>query len=550
MTRTRLHLVLFCASVLVTVLPEIAAAQTTALVFQSESGDSVGGGISRSWTSADGNFTVTRNQRNGISAAVDGIAFGWYLHFSLPDNRQITPGHYTGATRYPSTPFVGMSVSGSGPGCTELTGRYLVREVAYGPTGDVLRFAVDVEQHCNNATPALFAALRFNSTVSLDMFPGTTSRFSLSMTVSPGGVVTGGGLACGSGDIACSTIFTSATPVTLVASPLDGYVFDGWSGGCAGGSTALVTVNTVRECAAAFTPATPVRPRTRLSFSSAPGDYIGQGSEQLHSFVNSRWSLVRSNDGNDLTFKVAGLGATAAVEWSLELRAPAGGVLQPGYFANASRAAVRTSSPGLDFHGNGRACSTVAGEFTVHQYVRDPGTGEVVAFAADFTQRCENLTAPPLTGRIEYWATYQVPTLCQTPDPFGGLGGGTCHNGGWLPPGMAIPGGSVATPPPPPPPLPGPTTPSLASCATPDPFSALGGGTCYDGGWLPPGMPVPSGGTPTPPPPPPPAATPTPPPASGGCTTSDPFAVLGGGTCYNGGWLPPGMPIPGGGGQP
>ncbi len=114
------------------------------------------------------------------------------------------------------------------------------------------------------------------------------------------------------------------------------------------------------------------------------------------------------------------------------------------------------------------------------------------------------------------------PGGCMTPDPFVALGGGTCHQGGWLPPGMPIPG----TPPPPPTP-----PPSGGGCSTPDPFVALGGGTCHQGGWLPPGMPIP--GTP-------------PPSLPGGCTTPDPFVALGGGTCHQGGWLPPGMPIPGG----
>ena len=74
----------------------------------------------------------------------------------------------------------------------------------------------------------------------------------------------------------------------------------------------------------------------------------------------------------------------------------------------------------------------------------------------------------------------------------------------------------VAPPPPPP----------AVLCVGTDPFVALGGGICCDGGWLPPGMVC----TVTPPPPPP-----------GACTTPDPFVALGGGTCCNGGWLPPGM---------
>ena len=61
------------------------------------------------------------------------------------------------------------------------------------------------------------------------------------------------------------------------------------------------------------------------------------------------------------------------------------------------------------------------------------------------------------------------------------MGGGTCYNGGWLPPGMLIPGG-VASPAPAPVPAPAPGT-----CATPDPFVALEHlvGACVDGGWVP-----------------------------------------------------------------
>ena len=114
---------------------------------------------------------------------------------------------------------------------------------------------------------------------------------------------------------------------------------------------------------------------------------------------------------------------------------------------------------------------------------------------------------------------------CGTPDPFVALGGGTCSNGGWLPPGMIAPSILPAPPTPPPPPPAAPSTPF--GCTTPDPFVSLGGGTCSRGGWLPPGMAAPAGG----------GGSSTP----GGCTTPDPFVSLGGGTCINGGWRPPGM---------
>jgi hypothetical protein len=92
---------------------------------------------------------------------------------------------------------------------------------------------------------------------------------------------------------------------------------------------------------------------------------------------------------------------------------------------------------------------------------------------------------------------------CTTPDPFAALGGGTCVNGGWLPPGSAP---APAPAPAPPPPTSGP------ACTGPDPFAAMGGGHCVNGGWVP-GV-------------------------AGGCVGPNPFAS--GGTCVNGGWVPSG----------
>ena len=121
------------------------------------------------------------------------------------------------------------------------------------------------------------------------------------------------------------------------------------------------------------------------------------------------------------------------------------------------------------------------------------------------------------------------PGGCTTPDPFAALGGGTCYQGNWLPSGMPIPGAPAPAP------SPTPTAPSTSTaCSTPDPFVALGGGTCFQGNWLPPGMPIPGSSTPA-------APAPT---SNVSCATPDPFVALGGGTCYQGGWFPPGMPLP------
>jgi hypothetical protein len=139
-------------------------------------------------------------------------------------------------------------------------------------------------------------------------------------------------------------------------------------------------------------------------------------------------------------------------------------------------------------------------------------------------------------------------TPCEGVDPFAAMGGGTCVGGEWLPPGHpGIPAGSTPTSTPDPTPAPSPAPADPTNCSTPDPFAALGGGTCHNGEWLPPGYPVPTTAPPTSDPAPAPApapvpSEPSPTPAPGGCTTPDPFEILGGGVCVAGEWLPPGFP--------
>jgi hypothetical protein len=56
-------------------------------------------------------------------------------------------------------------------------------------------------------------------------------------------------------------------------------------------------------------------------------------------------------------------------------------------------------------------------------------------------------------------------------------------------------------------------------------------------------MPIPGGGSPAPTPAPAPETVTAPLPAAEGCQAPDPFIALGGGTCFNGDWLPAGMEI-------
>ena len=130
---------------------------------------------------------------------------------------------------------------------------------------------------------------------------------------------------------------------------------------------------------------------------------------------------------------------------------------------------------------------------------------------------------------------------CVTPDPFMAIGGGACVNGGWIPAGMESTASASTSSDPVTDPLP-PST-SSPTCSTPDPFMAIGGGSCVNGGWIPAGMSAPTSSTSS-------ASTSSTPASSttvvvtssasssAGCTIPDPFVSIGGGTCVNGGWIP------------
>lgn len=144
-----------------------AYAQTTLLSLNSQPGDYIGQGQQRTLTVADGWFSANSNFDNGVSLSFHGNdpSVWWYLDFAAPGNLPLAPGVYEHATRFPfqAPTAPGLSVSGEGRGCNTLTGRFEVLEATYGPSGEVLTFAADFEQHCEGSAPALSGSIRYNA---------------------------------------------------------------------------------------------------------------------------------------------------------------------------------------------------------------------------------------------------------------------------------------------------------------------------------------------------------------------------------------------------
>ncbi|MDP3962392.1 MAG: hypothetical protein Q8Q03_00790 [bacterium] len=78
----------------------------------------------------------------------------------------------------------------------------------------------------------------------------------LNITIAGKGTVTERNGLASSCSSACTTIFTSPSTVTLVATPAEGYVFSGWSEDCGGSETCILNMANVRNATATFTSCT------------------------------------------------------------------------------------------------------------------------------------------------------------------------------------------------------------------------------------------------------------------------------------------------------
>ncbi|MDN0194009.1 hypothetical protein [Streptomyces sp. S.PNR 29] len=128
------------------------------LGFSGDEGDYISGGRSYSYTASQDRMNVSGNTDNRVvTVSVDGANGDWWtLNLAAPAGKSLTPGTYTGATRYPFNEGTepGLSLSGNGRGCNQLTGTFTIADVEFGPQGYVKKLDATFEQHCEGDTPA------------------------------------------------------------------------------------------------------------------------------------------------------------------------------------------------------------------------------------------------------------------------------------------------------------------------------------------------------------------------------------------------------------
>jgi hypothetical protein len=144
----------------------------------------------------------------------------------------------------------------------------------------------------------------------------------------------------------------------------------------------------------------PTRPRSLLSFTSAPGDFIGQGRSLSVTPRDGDFGIAGSTPPvTRIDFDFTG---SSGENWSLTVSAAAGDTLHVGSYPRADRQQFGRVA-GLDFYGDGRGCNQTYGSFVINQLGLDDAGG-LRSLDLTFVQHCETSTAPALRGRLLYEA--------------------------------------------------------------------------------------------------------------------------------------------------
>jgi len=323
----------------------------------------------------------------------------WRLQIGPPSGGGLAPGSYDYTVDRPTLrgPHPLLALSGNiscGPG-----GRFRIYEIGFTDDGGLSQLAVDFEQRCSSGLVA--GAIRYHSTRQLFVpFDGAFPGYTIQVVPSIGGSVTSAGIACGAGQFDCDESFSSATSVTLHASPLPGYDFLAWTGSCAGAEPqAAVLVDRPQRCFAVFNPSRGSPEPADPSFGNGAifvdlTSPNGSSTRKVWLPTDSTFSALVS--GNEVFFWATSV--TSFDYISLLFRAPSG-QLVPGDYDEAYPSPG--NAPYARLHLN--PCSQRASRFRVYEVTFD-SSGQVATFAADFEAYCVNSNLSYIAGSIRYHA--------------------------------------------------------------------------------------------------------------------------------------------------
>jgi hypothetical protein len=162
-----------------------ALAGQNILFYTSQPGDTIGQGLEVTITGAQANFSgsSSRTSKAHIDIVSNGtvpfVFFSYTLDLGSANGVRLLPGSYEGALiagLFQNPDFPGLLFTADNRTCNTVTGRFDLLEAVYDGFGGVISLAVDFEQHCNGAAPALFGQIRFNSDIPVVTKPLNITR--------------------------------------------------------------------------------------------------------------------------------------------------------------------------------------------------------------------------------------------------------------------------------------------------------------------------------------------------------------------------------------
>ena len=146
-----------------------------------------------------GTFTASTSTESNLADISTDAAGSFSFSFAAPAGQTLAVGDYSNCTRYPfqSSLECGLNVSGHGRGCNKLGAGFKVLEIERDGTGKLSKFAANYYQDCENSGQKLYGAIRFKSTMPIEL--------SCNSVVTPTPTPTGGS-GGGSGECEAITI--------------------------------------------------------------------------------------------------------------------------------------------------------------------------------------------------------------------------------------------------------------------------------------------------------------------------------------------------------
>jgi hypothetical protein len=404
------------------------ASAQTAFYYSSPTGEAVGGGRTRTFTAPTDSITVSASGSNGIFAAINEVRVGssnpeyWYVALAAPSGKSLTTGVYEGAiSNVYNVPSPTLNMYGTGS-CGPIKGRFNILAIAYATDGTLASLAANFSQECDGSALALVAEIRFNSSI-----PLTTATVGIDTSPDPFALVMQSPVDAGASVTSLTTMVygvNAPTPISITNGEYK--INDGayTSAASTVKNTDKVTVRVTASATAggtvapmltigersATTSVMTYSPGTKLSgvrIVSAPGDYVGRGTQRLFLAPfdsvlaqDSAPDIVAVNtygrDGNFLSFQIA---------------PPIGSAFVVGqYYENVKRSSFQETAARLDVYTTSGVCNQIFGRFIVRELTKST-SGLIDSLAVDFEQRCENVSAPLLVGEVRINSSIPFTTL-------------------------------------------------------------------------------------------------------------------------------------------